>query len=578
MFSSYSLRSWSPRVASLALMGAITVYVTGAGYITVGRIGWFVLALVVGFGWLAIWETVVLPDNAVRSLHQSVQAFSRRAADTGAGVVDALNTARDSTPSEHACKAPRRHLELVRSCRSAIERRFPGALVRGFSQRDVDQLARARLAGRSSRRISLVTHRSASASASGKTRVACGRSASGPEGSGEREPVWIVAVIGCRRMHQPSNSVVHAEVAVDLLDHSVGHFRSQHQSGAALMGLQFGEAGLDFPALCVDPSKASLFGGSHAHGTEGVQFYTRGKAVTSRWLDPSYGGVEVGYQQNNSRSSQFPRLPETFSEYAVAAPSVHKVSTERGGRARVRGHDSDRRAATAGTCGLDRGGQPPDRRNRTDRSRPARRQCIGRREAQHVIAAADGGHINVGDAPDPAVDVFAAGDAHGGEYCRDGAGRRDCIGQSRVGRALSAEHNSTSGDTVNRDDAQARIVSLSPRGDVGVQVGQGASARGRTRKQRRPRERTRARPGSHCTADEGVHRGQPVMTGARGGDTQRVGRYRGFAYGSRRLVWRSWLDARGEVGGDERAGRRAHENVHVTEIDAGGVLGPGEEA
>jgi hypothetical protein len=39
MFSSYTLRSWSPRVASLALMGAITVYVTGAGYITVGRIG-----------------------------------------------------------------------------------------------------------------------------------------------------------------------------------------------------------------------------------------------------------------------------------------------------------------------------------------------------------------------------------------------------------------------------------------------------------------------------------------------------------------------------------------------------------
>ena len=52
MFSSYALRSWSPRVASLALMGAMTVYVTGAGYITIGRIGWFVLAVAVGFGWL----------------------------------------------------------------------------------------------------------------------------------------------------------------------------------------------------------------------------------------------------------------------------------------------------------------------------------------------------------------------------------------------------------------------------------------------------------------------------------------------------------------------------------------------
>ena len=33
--------------------------------------------------------------------------------------------------------------------------------------------------------------------------------------------------------------------------------------------------------------KNSLFGDSHAHGTEGVHFFTRGKVVTSRWLDPN---------------------------------------------------------------------------------------------------------------------------------------------------------------------------------------------------------------------------------------------------------------------------------------------------
>ncbi|GAB2954607.1 CoA-acylating methylmalonate-semialdehyde dehydrogenase [Micromonospora polyrhachis] len=32
--------------------------------------------------------------------------------------------------------------------------------------------------------------------------------------------------------------------------------------------------------------KASLFGDTHAHGTEGVAFYTRGKVVTSRWPEP----------------------------------------------------------------------------------------------------------------------------------------------------------------------------------------------------------------------------------------------------------------------------------------------------
>ncbi len=41
--------------------------------------------------------------------------------------------------------------------------------------------------------------------------------------------------------------------------------------------------------------KASLFGDSHAHGVEGVHFFTRGKVVTSRWLDPSHGGINLGF-------------------------------------------------------------------------------------------------------------------------------------------------------------------------------------------------------------------------------------------------------------------------------------------
>jgi malonate-semialdehyde dehydrogenase (acetylating)/methylmalonate-semialdehyde dehydrogenase len=44
--------------------------------------------------------------------------------------------------------------------------------------------------------------------------------------------------------------------------------------------------------------KASLFGDTHVHGTEGIHFYTRGKVVTSRWLDPSHGGVNLGFPVN----------------------------------------------------------------------------------------------------------------------------------------------------------------------------------------------------------------------------------------------------------------------------------------
>jgi malonate-semialdehyde dehydrogenase (acetylating) / methylmalonate-semialdehyde dehydrogenase len=45
--------------------------------------------------------------------------------------------------------------------------------------------------------------------------------------------------------------------------------------------------------------KSSLFGDSHAHGSEGVHFFTRGKVVTERWLDPSHGGINLGFPTNS---------------------------------------------------------------------------------------------------------------------------------------------------------------------------------------------------------------------------------------------------------------------------------------
>ncbi len=44
--------------------------------------------------------------------------------------------------------------------------------------------------------------------------------------------------------------------------------------------------------------KQSRFGDAHAYGPEGVQFFTQAKVVTSRWLDPSRGGLNLGFPQN----------------------------------------------------------------------------------------------------------------------------------------------------------------------------------------------------------------------------------------------------------------------------------------
>lgn len=45
--------------------------------------------------------------------------------------------------------------------------------------------------------------------------------------------------------------------------------------------------------------KSSLFGDTHAYGEDGVRFFTRGKAVTQRWLDPSHGGINLGFPTNS---------------------------------------------------------------------------------------------------------------------------------------------------------------------------------------------------------------------------------------------------------------------------------------
>jgi malonate-semialdehyde dehydrogenase (acetylating) / methylmalonate-semialdehyde dehydrogenase len=44
--------------------------------------------------------------------------------------------------------------------------------------------------------------------------------------------------------------------------------------------------------------KSSLFGDLHMYGPEGVQFYTRGKVVTSRWPDPGTSKVDLGFPQS----------------------------------------------------------------------------------------------------------------------------------------------------------------------------------------------------------------------------------------------------------------------------------------
>ncbi|MET4637533.1 CoA-acylating methylmalonate-semialdehyde dehydrogenase [Mycetocola sp. 2940] len=45
--------------------------------------------------------------------------------------------------------------------------------------------------------------------------------------------------------------------------------------------------------------KHSMFGDAKAYGPQAVEFFTREKAITSRWLDPSHGGINLGFPEHD---------------------------------------------------------------------------------------------------------------------------------------------------------------------------------------------------------------------------------------------------------------------------------------
>ncbi len=97
------------------------------------------------------------------------------------------------------------------------------------------------------------------------------------------------------------------EQAVDLVN------ANQYANGVALFtrdggaarqfqfDIEVGMVGINVPipvpvaAYSFGGWKSSLFGDTHMYGPEGINFYTRGKVVTSRWPDPSTSSVDLGF-------------------------------------------------------------------------------------------------------------------------------------------------------------------------------------------------------------------------------------------------------------------------------------------
>ena len=81
------------------------------------------------------------------------------------------------------------------------------------------------------------------------------------------------------------------------------HARRRRGHGSSSSRSQAGMVGINVPIpvpvayYSFGGWKSSLFGDAHVYGPEGINFYTRGKVVTSRWPDPATSQVDLGFPQ-----------------------------------------------------------------------------------------------------------------------------------------------------------------------------------------------------------------------------------------------------------------------------------------
>ena len=125
----------------------------------------------------------------------------------------------------------------------------------------------------------------------------------GETGAGK---TMVVTALGLLLGSRADPGVVRAGAAAAAVD---GLLRVAPDGGAARRfqrEVQVGMVGINVPIpvpmayYSFGGWKSSLFGDTHAHGMEGIHFFTRGKVVTSRWPDPAARpGVDLGFPQSS---------------------------------------------------------------------------------------------------------------------------------------------------------------------------------------------------------------------------------------------------------------------------------------
>ena len=100
--------------------------------------------------------------------------------------------------------------------------------------------------------------------------------------------------------------------------------------------------------------KASLFGDTHMYGPEGINFYTRGKVVTTRWPDPATSRRSTSASRRTGDDGSMSQ-PRALQRSSGSCPATERRSPESADAdAGDRGHGPRRRAADDAAVGARR--------------------------------------------------------------------------------------------------------------------------------------------------------------------------------------------------------------------------------
>lgn len=141
IFTSFAARRYGLRPGEIALVATFALYFATVSGVGSEDLDWYLVAAVIGFTWLAIWQFVLLAYDPAASLAAAGRVFYHSGADVVGEVQRRLDMVSDRSTARPDTRRLEHRLHQVRMSRRVIESQFPAVLApTGWTADRLDRL------------------------------------------------------------------------------------------------------------------------------------------------------------------------------------------------------------------------------------------------------------------------------------------------------------------------------------------------------------------------------------------------------------------------------------------------------